>query len=87
MGNIFQSAKFILELRSSASPNYEQDIGDKKPEFWIVIGQSDLNLASAWLIPGPSDIIIRGSDMSDSDYWTSSLILTRDPNISDPNIK
>ena len=48
-GNIFQSAKFILELRSSASPHYEQDIGeitheDQRP----LIGQSDPILASDW---------------------------------------
>ena len=44
MGNIFQSAEFILELRSSASPNYEQDIRDNTQRIWHtrpLIGQSD----------------------------------------------
>ena len=48
--------------------------------LWLV------NLTPFWpLIGWQSDIIIRGSDPPD--HLTGSLILTRDPNISDPNIK
>ena len=83
MGNIFQSAEFILELRSSASPNYEQDIRDNTQRIWHtrpLIGQS----LTLWLAD-IGDIIIRGSD---PDHLTGCfVILTRDWNTSDPNIK
>ena len=61
MGNIFQSAKFILELRSSASPNYEQDPGDNTARYWH--GLWLVNVTPSWpLIGWHRDIIIRGSD-------------------------